>query len=122
MNARNAMSRAASAITIRRLLKNFNIAPCPDRFEPDIHLVVHLFLNHVVADCVRYLRQRRNRIQTPFLRFRYENLIVVFFQIDVRRADELPEPEIEKLLNADPAADGAPNRRGKWPVQDALVH
>src|SRR6516164_4420944 len=106
------MTRAPKVRKIRRLLKNFNIAPCADGFQPDINLVIHSLLNDVVPYGVGYLREWRNRIQSAALRFRHKNLVVIFFEIVIRWPDELSEPQIEILLHPDPSSDGITDRRG----------
>src|SRR5215471_7786382 len=105
ISARNAMRVAPTAIRMRRLFKNLNIAPCANRFKPDVDLVIHLFLNHIVTNGIRYLSQGWDRIKTAILRLRHKDVVVVLLKVFIRRPDELPEPQIEVFLHPDPVAD-----------------
>src|SRR5689334_23953053 len=98
------MRVAPMAIRMRRLFKNLNIAPCANRFQPDVDLVIHLLLNHVVSNSIRYLGQWWNGIQAAILRLRYKDVGVVLLNVFIRRPDELPETQIKVFLHSEPVA------------------
>src|SRR6266581_2892869 len=104
IKARIAITMKLSAARIRRLLKNLNIAPSTDSFEPYIDLVIQIFLNNVVPHGINDLIERRNRIHTTRPGFRHKNIFIILEHLIVRRTYELPEPQIEIFLpsNAPP--------------------
>src|SRR5262245_55405512 len=100
-------TRKASAIKLSRaitllLVKNLNIAPSLYRLEPGIYFVGCLFLNDILTNQICHLFERWNRTSF-FLRCRNEILVVVVGDFRVSRPEELPEPQFEELVGAQPA-------------------
>src|SRR5262245_24655959 len=89
-----------------RLFKNLNLAPSPDRFEPNFDFVIEIFLNDVFANRASHtrVRQRRNRFQTTSLCRRLKDVLVVFPHFVFCWTNRLPEFQFKEFLASDATA------------------
>src|SRR3954465_11531708 len=104
-----AMTRPPMKPSMRRLLKNLNVAPSTDSFEPHLHLVLKELCNHVFPHSFRHfgIAQEGNG-DSAAPSCRDENVLVVLTYVLVRGPDRFSEFDVEELLHPQTTAHALP--------------
>src|SRR5437879_2745520 len=105
VSARSRTVTKAMTMRMFRLLKNLNIAPSTGCFEPAIDLVHGFFFDDAVADHLRDLIERRNRIRATLAGFGKERCLVVVTDLVVGGPQGLAETDLEELIHSQAAAN-----------------
>src|SRR6267142_6866278 len=109
MTARMTIAMVPSNARSLFLLKNLNVAPSADSFQPVRDFVIQFLLDDIHANHFHHLLEGRNRIDAAAPSFRHEHIGVVHADFLVGSPEELTETHVEKLLHPQALADGFPN-------------
>src|SRR5438093_2678893 len=112
-----ATARSSRAMRLRPtrapfLFKNLNVAPSANGLQPYTHFVIQLLFNDILSYSIRHFSERRYRIHAASPRLGYENVVIVFADILIRRGKELSKSYIEVPRRSHPSQDGVVKSAG----------